>query len=75
MDYNIDRKKPIPYYYQIQQQIITAIENSEWKPDEFIPSEREISDKFKVSRITTRKALDNLMIEGYIKKSKVRVQL
>lgn len=70
MDYNIDRKKPIPYYYQIQQQIIAAIENSEWKPDEFIPSERELSDKFKVSRITTRKALDNLMIEGYIKKIK-----
>jgi len=70
MDYNIDRKNPIPYYYQIQQQIIAAIENSEWKPDEFIPSERELSDKFKVSRITTRKALDNLMIEGYIKKIK-----
>lgn len=40
MDYNIDRKKPIPYYYQIQQQIIDAIEKSEWNPDEFIPSER-----------------------------------
>jgi len=70
MDYNIDRKKPIPYYYQIQQQIVDAIEKSEWNADEFIPSERELSDKFKVSRITTRKALDNLMIEGYIKKIK-----
>lgn len=70
MKYHIDKKIPIPYYYQIQQQIIDTIENSEWKPDEFIPSERELSDKFRVSRITTRKALDNLMIEGYIKKIK-----
>ncbi len=70
MDYDIDRKNPIPYYYQIQKQIIAAIENSELKPDEFIPSERELSDRFNVSRITTRKALDNLTIEGYIKKIK-----
>jgi len=72
IDYDIDKDNPVPFYYQIQKRIIEAIENSVWKPGELIPSERELSNSFKVSRITTRKALERLMIEGYIKKIKGR---
>ena len=70
MDYKIDKTIPIPYYYQIQQQIIGAIKKGEWKSDQFIPPERDLSEKFGVSRITTRKALENLSVEGVIRKIK-----
>lgn len=67
MDYNINKNSPIPYYYQIQLQLIDAIEKGQWKPNEFIPSERELSNKFEVSRITTKRAINNLRAEGYLK--------
>ena len=67
MEYHLNRNSPIPYYYQIQLHLKDAIENGEWKPNEFIPSERELSNKFNVSRITTKKAVTNLRAEGYLK--------
>ncbi|MCD4669308.1 MAG: GntR family transcriptional regulator [Actinomycetia bacterium] len=70
MDYKIDKTIPIPYYYQIEQKIKEAIEKGELKPEQFIPSERELSEGFGVSRITIRKALEDLSIEGKIKKIK-----
>lgn len=72
MIYTIDKKSPIPFYYQIEQSLIKALENGEWDVGEFIPSERELSEKFNVSRITIRKALGNLIGEGLLKKVKGR---
>ncbi|MBU4293094.1 MAG: GntR family transcriptional regulator, partial [Actinobacteria bacterium] len=65
-----DKTIPIPYYYQVQQRIKEAIKKGEWKSGQFIPTERDLSDKFQVSRITTRKALESLSIEGVIRKIK-----
>jgi DNA-binding GntR family transcriptional regulator len=67
MEYDINRDSPIPYYYQIQLRLKDAIEKGEWNSNEFIPSERELSSKFNVSRITTKKAIINLRAEGYLK--------
>lgn len=67
MNYSINKKLPIPYYYQIQQIIIDAIKRGEWDPGDFIPAERELSEKFDVSRITIRKSLENLSLAGFIK--------
>jgi GntR family transcriptional regulator len=60
--------KPIPYYFQIYELLKESIDSKEWKPGDFIPSERILSENFSVSRITIRKALDTLILEGYIKK-------
>lgn len=60
--------KPLPYYLQIYELLKESIDSNEWKTGDFIPSERILSEKFKVSRITIRKALDTLMLEGYIRK-------
>ena len=61
-------QRSLPYYLQIYELLKESIEGSEWKPGDFIPSERVLSEKFHVSRITIRKALDTLTIEGYIRK-------
>ena len=70
MDYKIDKTSPIPYYYQIYQSLKKYIENNKLEIGEFLPSERELVEKFNVSRITIRKSLDFLMSEGLIKKVK-----
>jgi GntR family transcriptional regulator len=61
---------PIPYYYQIEKILEESIENGEYGINDFLPSERELSLKFNVSKITIRKALSNLEFKGIIKKIK-----
>lgn len=67
MDYlPLNREKQKHLYLQIAGQILERIENSEWKVGDMIPSERELADIFKVSRITTKKAVEYLQEKGLI---------
>ncbi|GKX30212.1 GntR family transcriptional regulator [Vallitalea longa] len=59
---------PIPLYYKLKQEIIKMIENEEVNADELIPSEREMMEKYDISRTTVRKAIDILVNEGYLYK-------
>jgi len=61
-------KKISPYYYQLEILIKEKIDSKEWKTGDFVPSERNLCDKFDVSRVTVRKALQNLVGYGYLKK-------
>lgn len=56
----------IPLYKKIEQDLRFKIESSEWAVGEKIPSELELADSYKVSRITIRKALENLTSLGYL---------
>ncbi len=58
----------IPMYYQLKQIIINSIENEEIKADEAIPSEPKLMQTYQLSRTTVRKALDELVNEGYLYK-------
>lgn len=44
------------------------IDAGEWLPGSMIPSERELSAEFGLSRATTRKALDRLVAAGLLRK-------
>lgn len=55
-----------PKYYIIKQKLIEMINSEEIGPDGQMPSEREIMNMFDVSRITARKAIDDLVNEGYL---------
>ena len=55
-----------PKYLQVKQKIIHNIDNGSYKEKEAIPSERELITLFDVSRITVRKAIDELVNEGYL---------
>ena len=55
---------PTPLYLQLQKVLRQAISEQLVAPDEAIPTERDLSDDFKVSRITVRKAIDGLVSEG-----------
>ena len=56
----------LPVYYQIKQAIKNWIITKEFNPGEKIFSENELADKFKVSRLTVRQAISQLIQEGFL---------
>src|SRR5690554_6939307 len=62
----IERKSDIPIYIQVKNQIIDAIKNSRIKIGEKLPTERELSQRLKVSRNTISAAYDLLEQEGVL---------
>ena len=57
---------PIPAYYRLQTTILEDIEKGRWKPGEGIPTERSLAELHSVSIGTVKKALLNLVHEGYL---------
>ena len=57
---------PDPMYKQVTDQIKSAIASGDLKPDEKLPSVRELSDALKTSAITIKRAYLDLENEGYI---------
>lgn len=57
---------PTPLYLQLQRVLRDAIEDQVVVADAAIPTERDLSDDFAVSRITVRKAVDGLVSEGLL---------
>ncbi len=47
----------IPAYIQIHDQIKSEIDQKIWKIGERLPSERDLAEKFQVSRMTLRQAI------------------
>ncbi len=57
-----------PKYLIVKNEIIQKIEDGVYKEDTLVPSERDLMDMFEVSRITIRRALDELSNTGYLYK-------
>ena len=58
----------IPLYVQLKESIRSSIVNGELKFGDKIPTELELSEEHKISRITVRKAIEELVEEGYLVK-------
>ena len=61
-----DNEDPTPVYFQLQKKIKKQIEDGQWAPDESIPTERELIQTYNLSSGTVKKALLNLVNEGYL---------
>ena len=57
-----------PKYALIKREIILQIENGDFQEDEMIPSERELMNTHGMSRITVRRAIEELCNAGYLYK-------
>lgn len=66
----IDKDSPIPIYYQLEVRIRQLIETNELKPGDLLPSEREFTEKYNISRMTVRQAINNLASEGLLYRQK-----
>ena len=62
----IDRQAKVPLYHQISENFRALIGSGELKSGEAVPSEWELSDLYGVSRLTLRRALDELSREGWL---------
>ncbi len=62
----IDRISHIPFYLQIKNDIYNEIINGAVKPDKQILSEPKLAEKYQVNRLTARKAITELVNEGYL---------
>ena len=58
----------IPLYQQIKEDIKAAIQRGRYKPKEKLPPEPALSEQYEVSRITVRRAVEDLCAEGYLVK-------
>jgi GntR family transcriptional regulator len=66
------RDSKLPYYYQLYEILHQNIVRGEWQPDDMLPSEVELMERYNVSRITVRQALDELVNEGLIYRQRGR---
>ena len=66
MKQTINRDGKTPIYEQIYQNLLEKIQTAEIGGGELFPSERELAEKFGVSRMTVRQALNALKKEGLI---------
>ncbi|SET71563.1 histidine utilization repressor [Thalassotalea agarivorans] len=58
-----------PKFQQIKAYIIARIEAGEWPHNKKVPSENELSQQFTVSRMTARRALQDLTEQGVLVRS------
>jgi len=81
----INRNNSVPLYEQLKEIIEHKINSGEYKANEQIPSERELGETYKVSRITVRQAISLAEKEGlvsrvqgvgtFVAKSKIKQEL
>ena len=62
---SIDPESPVPKYFQLQEILLNLIE-TELTYNEMIPSERELVDRYGLSRMTVRQAINQLVTEGRV---------
>ena len=57
---------PMPVYFEIQRMLQDKIETGEWGPGDRIPTEKELADTCQVSVGTVKKAVLNLVNDGFL---------
>ncbi|HEX6398745.1 MAG TPA: GntR family transcriptional regulator [Steroidobacteraceae bacterium] len=62
----LDESSAQPLYQQLQRALRGAIENGAIGPDDALPPERDLAEMLGVSRITVRKAIDELVDDGLL---------
>ncbi len=68
----LDQAVPIPLYHQLYTVLRGKIENGEWAPGAFIPSEAQLSAQYDISRTTVRQAVLALVREGFLSRTRGR---
>lgn len=68
----IDRRSPVPFFFQLKSVIVEELDRGRWVPGDRIPSEPELCKRFGVSRATVRQALAELEREGRLRKERGR---
>lgn len=65
-EFHPDASAASPLYVQLAQKLAEAIRDKRYKADEALPSERVLSESLRLSRVTARKAIDQLVEQGLV---------
>jgi GntR family transcriptional regulator len=72
IDLELDRRIPVPLYYQLQQQLRQAILDGALAPGASLPPEPDLAVSAGVSRFTVRQAVEHLVREGLVRRERGR---
>ena len=53
-------------YFQLYEILVEKITSGQWRPNDLLPTERVLCQRYDLSRITVRDALDRMEEEGYV---------
>src|SRR5699024_10212385 len=66
----LDKSIPVPLYYQLKEKLLSDIKNGDYKLGDAIPTEKDLSSMFVISRTTVRQAINELVQEGWLYREK-----
>jgi len=66
----LDKNSPIPLYFQLEEILKERIETGELQPGDLLSSEKELSEKYRISKPTVRQALAGLINKGLLFREK-----
>jgi DNA-binding GntR family transcriptional regulator len=66
--HELNQSSGTPLYKQLEELLRASIASASTQANVRLPSEKELSDRYRVSRITVRKAVEELEKEGYLVK-------
>ncbi len=62
----IDKRLPTPAYLQLHAHLVSSIESGAWPPGEALPSERDLAAALGLSRMTVRRAFEEVARDGLL---------
>lgn len=62
----VREKGAAPLYYQLKEELKEQIENETYKRGDVFLSEKQLQEKYQVSRVTVRQAINELVNAGYL---------
>jgi GntR family transcriptional regulator len=65
-DFKADLTDNSPLYMQVARKLIQDVREGRYQVDQALPSERTLSEQLDVSRVTARKAIDQLVEQGLV---------
>jgi GntR family transcriptional regulator len=63
---------PIPLHHQVYLDLKAALDQGEWRPEQRLPTERDLAARYGCSLITIRRALGELVREGRLERTRGR---
>ena len=66
LEFSVDRGSPVPLYFQLAQQLESAIERGKLSPGNLLGNEIELAGRLGLSRPTVRQAIQSLVDKGLL---------
>ncbi len=64
----LDRESPEPLHAQLKRVLLAQIHDGDFAAGDKLPTEMELVDQYSVSRITVRRTLGELAVDGYLER-------